>query len=43
MIDSYPMGAGGGALSPGGGGVKRPGREANLSPQASAEVKKMWV
>jgi hypothetical protein len=29
-----------GALSP---GVKRPGREADHSPPASAEVKKMWV
>jgi hypothetical protein len=29
-----------GAISP---GVKRPGREANNSPPASAEVKKMWI
>jgi hypothetical protein len=29
-----------GALSP---GVKRPGREADHSPPASAEVKKMWI
>jgi hypothetical protein len=29
-----------GALSP---GVKRPGREADHSPQTSAEVKKTWV
>jgi hypothetical protein len=29
-----------GALSP---GVKRPGREADQSPPASAEVKKMWI
>jgi hypothetical protein len=29
-----------GAFSP---GVKRPGREANHSPPASAEVKKMWM
>jgi hypothetical protein len=28
------------ALSP---GVKRPGREADHSPSASAEVKKMWI
>jgi hypothetical protein len=28
------------ALSP---GVKRPGREADYSPSASAEVKKMWI
>jgi hypothetical protein len=34
---SYPMGTG--ALSP---EVKRPGREADHSPPASAEVKKMW-
>jgi hypothetical protein len=26
-----------------GGGVKRPGREANQSPPASAEVKKIWI
>jgi hypothetical protein len=26
-----------------GGGVKRPGREADHSPPASAEVKKMWI
>jgi hypothetical protein len=29
-----------GALSP---GIKRPGREANHSPPAIAEVKKMWI
>jgi hypothetical protein len=29
-----------GALSP---GVKQPGREANHSPPASADVKKMWI
>jgi hypothetical protein len=29
-----------GALSP---GVKRPGREADYSPAASAKVKKMWI
>jgi hypothetical protein len=29
-----------GALSP---GVKRPGREVDHSPPASAEVKKMWI
>jgi hypothetical protein len=29
-----------GALSP---GVKRPGRETDHSPSASAEVKKMWI
>jgi hypothetical protein len=29
-----------GALSP---GVKRPGREADHSPQVSAEAKKMWI
>jgi hypothetical protein len=29
-----------GALSP---GVKRPGREADRSPPANAEVKKMWI
>jgi hypothetical protein len=33
---SYPMRA----LSP---GVKRPGREADRSPPASAKVKKMWI
>jgi hypothetical protein len=37
---SYPMGTG---SFPGGGGVKRPGREADHSPPASAEVKKMWT
>jgi hypothetical protein len=26
-----------------GAGVKRPGREADHSPPASAEVKKMWI
>jgi hypothetical protein len=35
---SYPMGTGG--SSP---GVKRPGREADHSPPASAEVQKMWI
>jgi hypothetical protein len=35
---SYPMDTG--ALSP---GVKRPGREADQSPPASVEVKKMWI
>jgi hypothetical protein len=35
---SYPMGTG--ALSQ---GVKRPGREADHSPPASSEVKKMWI
>jgi hypothetical protein len=35
---SYPMGTG--ALSP---GVKRPGREVDHSPPASAKVKKMWI
>jgi hypothetical protein len=35
--DSYQMGNG--AVSP---EVKRPGREADHSPPASAEVKKMW-
>jgi hypothetical protein len=30
----------GGALSP---GIKPPGREADHSPPASAEVKKMWI
>jgi hypothetical protein len=35
---SYPMGTGG--FSP---RVKRPGREADHSPSASAEVKKMWI
>jgi hypothetical protein len=29
-----------GALSP---GVKRPGREADHSPPASAEIKKIWI
>jgi hypothetical protein len=33
-------GYGGGVLSP---GVKRQGREADHSPPASAEVKKMWI
>jgi hypothetical protein len=28
---------------PGGGGVKRPGREADHSPPTSAEVKKIWI
>jgi hypothetical protein len=36
---SYSMGTGG-AISP---GVKRPGREADHSPPANAEVKKMWI
>jgi hypothetical protein len=36
---SYTIGTGG--LFP--GGVKRPGREADTSPPASAEVKKMWI
>jgi hypothetical protein len=36
---SYPMGTGG--FFP--GGVKRSGREADHSPPASAEVKKMWI
>jgi hypothetical protein len=35
LTSSHPM-----ALSP---GVKRPGREADRSPPASAEVKKTWV
>jgi hypothetical protein len=35
---SYPMGMG--ALFP---GVKRPGREADRSPPASAEVKNTWI
>jgi hypothetical protein len=35
---SYPMVSG--AVSP---AVKRPGREADNSPPASAEVKKMWI
>jgi hypothetical protein len=35
---SYPMGTGG--TFP---GIKRPGREADHSPPASAEVKKMWI
>jgi hypothetical protein len=35
---SYPMGNGG--FSP---TVNRPGREADHSPPASAEVKKMWI
>jgi hypothetical protein len=35
---SYPMGKG--ALSL---GIKRQGREADHSPPASAEVKKMWI
>jgi hypothetical protein len=35
---SYPVGTG--ALSP---GLKRPGREADHSPPASAEVKKTWI
>jgi hypothetical protein len=35
---SYPVGTG--ALSP---GVKQPGREADHSPPAIAEVKKMWI
>jgi hypothetical protein len=35
---SYPMGTG--ALSP---GLKRPGRETDHSPPASAKVKKTWV
>jgi hypothetical protein len=35
---SYPTGTE--ALFP---GVKRPGREADHSPPASAEVKKMWI
>jgi hypothetical protein len=36
---SYTMGTGGGAISP---GKKRPGREADHSPQSSAEIKKCW-
>jgi hypothetical protein len=35
---SYPMGTGGFSS-----GVKRPGHEADHSPQASAEVTKMWI
>jgi hypothetical protein len=35
---SYPMGIG--DLSP---GIKRPGSEADNSPPASAEVKKIWI
>jgi hypothetical protein len=35
---SYPMGTGGSF-----DGVKRPGREVDHSPLASAGVKKMWV
>jgi hypothetical protein len=35
---SYPIDTG--ALSP---GVKRPGREADYSLPASAELKKMWI
>jgi hypothetical protein len=35
---SYPAGAG--ALSL---GLRQPGREANHSPPANAEVKKMWI
>jgi hypothetical protein len=35
---SYPMGSAGSFP-----GVKRPGREADRSPPASAEVKKMWI
>jgi hypothetical protein len=35
---SYPMGTGGSFP-----GVKRHGREADHSPPASAEVKKMWI
>jgi hypothetical protein len=34
---SYPMGTGGFSL-----GLKRPGREAQHSPSASAEVKNAW-
>jgi hypothetical protein len=37
-LSSYQMGTGG--SSP---GIKRPGREADHSPPASAEVKKMWI
>jgi hypothetical protein len=35
---SYPRGIGGSFP-----GVKRPGREGDHSPPASAEVKKMWI
>jgi hypothetical protein len=35
---SYPKGIGGSFP-----GVKRPGREADHSPPASTEVKKMWI
>jgi hypothetical protein len=35
---SYPIGTGGSLP-----GVKQPGREADHSPTASAEVKKMWI
>jgi hypothetical protein len=35
---SYPMGTG--ALSP---GIKLPGYEADHSPSATAEAKKMWI
>jgi hypothetical protein len=35
---SYPVGTGGFSLE-----VKSPGREADYSPQASAEIKKMWI
>jgi hypothetical protein len=35
---SYPMGTGDSFP-----GVKRPGREADHSPPASAEAKKMWI
>jgi hypothetical protein len=35
---SYPVGTGGSFP-----GVKRPGREADHSPPASAEVKEMWI
>jgi hypothetical protein len=35
---SYPMGTGNPFP-----GVKRPGREADYSPPASSEVKKMWI
>jgi hypothetical protein len=37
-LTSYPMGTGGSFP-----GVKLPGREADYSPPASAEVKKMWI
>jgi hypothetical protein len=37
---SYPKGTGGGGSPP---GVKRQGREADHSPPASTEVKKMWI